>query len=60
MFPKVEQSQPPSGLQFHGEEVDFEELEADDIKRSKNHIFAISYQKDHASVEETLPNQIIW
>ena len=39
MIPKVEQSQPPSGLQFHGEEVDFEELEADDIKTSKNDIW---------------------
>ena len=60
MFPKVEQSQPPSGLQFHGEEVDFEELEADDIKTSKDDIFMISDQKDQASVKETLPNQIIW
>ena len=60
MFPKVEQSQPPSGLQFHREEVDFEELEVEDIKTSNNHIFVISDQKDHASVKETLPNQIIW
>ena len=59
MISKVEQSQPPLGLQFHGEEVDIDEQEADDIRTSRNHIFVISDQKNFAIVEETLPNQII-
>ena len=59
MVLKVEQSQPPLGLQFHGEEVDFDEQAADDIKTSRNQIFVISDQKFFAIVEETLPNQIM-
>ena len=59
MISKVEQSQPPLGLQFHGEEVDIDEQEADDIRTSRNHIFVISDQKNFAIVEETLPNQIM-
>ena len=59
MFPKVEQSQPPLGLQFHGEEADFHGQEADNITKSRNQIFVISDQKIFAIVEETLPNQIM-
>ena len=59
MVPKVEQSQPPLGLQFHGEDADFDGQEADGIRTSRNHIFVISDQKNFAIVEETLPNQII-
>ena len=51
---KVEKKQPPKGLQFHGEESEFDD--------KNNHGEEVNFWQQRTSIfmiEEALPNQII-
>ena len=55
---KVEQSQPPKGLQFHGGSLELEEINGSQI--DGNEIYIISQQRENIledSMEEGIPHQ---
>ena len=56
---KVEQKQPPRGLQFHGEDLELEDLNVSNLQERDIYVISQSRAEPHENHFNTLPNQTI-